>query len=406
METPELFKSLEVDGRPAIPSFVEALPMLDLDGLADMPKVVSEQFKYLADNYAQFGIESTADMKALTFLVPLTAFIPLPTPYNACIVSKSPDTEELVGFTCVTIQHYEPKLTLGDKEAQLKLSYALVTVADEGLYGVTEKLEEMKVLYQVYDDALAALNSVIHAYKSTPMRHSHILQPQSALGSPDAVPILFSSFPDDTVIEQQSLMLHGHFIGEFWQSRDMTAEELENFQKTHMASRNSRSVPHWLVTKLNEAIDARCNGKDDSAIVFADLYAELSMRFLLYGVLTAKGESHAKAKARAQNHKKIDELIKDLAKELSISPTKFKQDVGYATWNQVCRKVRNKLNHEVQRPKITPKQSFKAVDTSASMIRKIAEAVNTQYPGANGDTQWLINASWMTDSIKEADKKS
>lgn len=405
METPDIFKNLEVDGEIAIPSFVDALPLLELDKIADMSGVVSQQYQNIVGSYKGLGVSGAANMKGLTFLIPLTAYIPLPTPYHASIASRDNDAKELIGFTCVTIQHYAPVLSLGEKEVQLKMSYAIVTVAGDALFDISDKLEKMKILPRIYDDALNALNAVIHAYKSTPMRHSHIMQSQSALGSPGSVPILFTKFPDASVIEQETIMLHEHFLGELLQARDMSEQELTNFQATHVASKNGNSVPHWLVAKLNEAIDARCNGKDDSAVVFADLYTELSMRFLLYGVIAAKGETHKVAKARAQNHRNVDELVKDLAKELGKSPTTFKQDIGYAAWNQSCRKVRNKLNHEVERSKITPQQSFKAVDLCATIVRKAAEAVNGKYPGAAGDTQWLINAAWMTDSMKAANKK-
>lgn len=157
-------------------------------------------------------------------------------------------------------------------------------------------------------------------------------------------------------------------------------------------------------SKLNEAIDARCNGKDDSAIVFADHYVELSMRYLLYNVLRAKGMAHVNARARAKNHNKIDGLVKDLAIELGQSPTNFKNTIQYSKWTQSCRKKRNALNHEIERTKVTPNESFKAVDSSAITVQKICEIVNSQYSDAMQDTQWMISATWMTESMKQAKK--
>lgn len=406
MSPEEYFKELINESGPSIPSIVEVLPFLEIEKSAAVDNVLKDQYSNVSRTAKELGVKKTGVERGLTFLIPLTAFMPLPSPYSASIITKTAgdELEELLGFSCVTIDHYSPKLAFGDNEYELKLSYALVTIADVDLNRIDEKLEEFPKLHDWYHVALDALNSVIHSYKSTPWRHSHVLQPVSALSQSGAVYVAFSEFPNAKIIEQNTIGLHDHLMGELFQARSMSPEELENFQKIHVSSRNWTSMPHWLISKLNQAVDARCNGDDAAAVVFADLYTELSMRFLLYGICEAKGDEPKVAKRKAQKEHKVDLLISAIAKELGEQPSKFKKDVKYSVWNQSCRKKRNILNHEVERPQISPQQSFKAVDSSALLIKNISEKVNEKYPGAQNDTQWLIMATWMTESIKGAEK--
>ena len=403
-ELPKDFEALDHNGEPAIPSIVDILPLLAIEETVQLEDFVKAQYKGVSETIKQLKIEKVTAKKALSFLVPLTAYIPLPTPYYASLVSRDEETNEAIGFSCVTLNNYNPRMKLGDKEVLLQLSYALITVASEEFNNTDNKLEEFPDLHKVYDHALLALNGVINSYKATPWRHSHILQAQSALGTPGAVHIIFSEFPTAKIIEKGTISLHDHLIGELYQSRMVNENELNNFRIIHTTDSNGNSFPLWLVSKLNEAIDARCNGKDDSAIIFADHYVELSMRYLLYNVLRTKGLTHTNARARARNHNRIDDLVKDLAVELGQSPTNFKSKIEYSKWTQSCRKKRNALNHEIERSKVTPNESFKAVDTSAINIKKICEVVNSQYPGAMQDTQWMMTATWMTESMKQAKK--
>ncbi len=403
-QLPKDFEELEHDGEPAIPSIVDILPLLAIEETVKLEDLITAQYKGVSDTIKKLKINKFTAKKGLSFLVPLTAYIPLPTPYYASLVSKDADTEEAIGFTCVTLNNYNPKMKLGDKEVLLQLSYALVTIVSEEFNDTGKKLQEFPSLHKIYDHALLALNSVINSYKATPWRHSHILQTQSALATPGSVHIVYSEFPTAKILEKNTIGLHDHLIGELFQARMVSETELDNFITIHTTDSNGSSFPLWLVSKLNEAIDARCNGKDDSAIIFADHYAELSMRFLLYNILRSKGMAHVSARAKARNHNKIDDLVKALAAELGQSPSNFKKVIQYSAWQQSCRKKRNALNHEIERLKVTPNESFKAVDSSATMISKICEIINKQFPGAPQDTQWMINATWMTESMKQAKK--
>lgn len=401
---PKDFEALDHDGRAAIPSIVDILPLLAIEETVQIDDLIQHQYNGVSTTLKDLGISKITAQKGVSFLIPLTAYIPLPTPYYASLVAKNADTGEAIGFTCVTLNTYNPEMKLGDKEVLLQLSYAVVTIVSEEFNDITSTLEEFPELRKVYDRALAALNSVIRSYKVTPGRHSHILQTLSVLGSAGSVHIIFSEFPSAKIIEKNTISLHAHLWGELWQSRMVSQTELDTFRTIHTTDSNGNSFPLWLVGTLHEAIDARCNGKDDTAIIFADHYVELSMRFLLYNLLRTKGISHINARARAKNHKKLDDLVKDLAKELGQSPTDFKNTIGYSSWNQACRKKRNSLNHEIERSVVTPNESFRAVDRSATLINKICEVVNAHYPDAIQDTQWLMSATWMTQSIKHADK--
>lgn len=403
MKLPGDFEELTHGGKPAIPSIVDVLPLLEIEKTIDLEGLIKIQYKNITETFPDLKIKEITAKKGFSFLIPLTAYLPLPTPYQASLVLKREEqTNTATGFTCVTIDSYNPILTLDSNDILLQLSFAVVTLASNEFNDLDHELQNVPGLHKIYDRALSALNSVINAYKITPGRHSHLLQAQSALSAPGFIHIAQSNFPDAEVVKKETIGLHDHLIGELWQSRMVSNYELKNFGSIHAVDGNGGSFPLWLVTKLNEAIDARCHGKDDSAIIFADHYVELSMRFLLYQILLSKGSTHIDARARARNHTKLDNLVKDLSTELGQSPTNFKNNIAYSAWIASCRKKRNILNHEIERSKITPNESFKAVDSSATIIKKICEIINSQYPSAIVDTQWLMSAAWMTESLKQA----
>lgn len=395
-------EALRHNGEPAIPSIVDTLPLLAIEETIKIEDAIETQYKGTIRAINGIQVPKCTINKGISFLIPLTVYIPLPTPYHASLIAKDEITGEAIGFTCVTIDNYNPRLKLKKQDVLLQLSYAIVTVSNETFNGTRGSLAEFSNLHKVYDQALVAFNSVINAYKATPGRHSHALQAQSALSTPGSVYTLLSEFPSGKVIEKTTVGFHDHSIGDIWHSRMMNEVELDDFRAIHTTDANGNSFPLWLVGKLNEAIDARCNGKGDSAIIFADHYVELSMRFLLYKLLITKGSRHIDARAKARHHNRLDELVKDLAVALGQSPSNFKNSIQYSTWNQSCRKKRNALNHEIERSRITPHESFKAVDSSAIVVKKICEIINAQYPGALADTQWLLSATWMTESMKQA----
>lgn len=403
-QLPKEFDALYHNGEPVIPSITDALSLLGIEKNLNIKELVKSQYAGITKTAKDLKVEINTK-KSLSFLIPLTAYIPLPTPYHATLITRDTDSNEGIDFTCVTLDNYNPRIKLDDNEVLLQLSYALVTVSSEQFNNASNKLEEFPRLRKVYDVALVALNSVINSYKATPWRHSHILQAQSALGAPGSVYIALTEFPSAKILEKDMCNLHDHLIGELLQSRMMNENELSNFRTIHVADSNGNSFPLWLVSKLNEAIDARCNGKDDSAVLLADSYVELTIRYLLYNVLVAKGLDHMGARARARNHRKFDDLLKDLAIELCKSPSDFKSTIKYGPWDQSCRKKRNALNHEIERVKITSNESFKAVHNSAILVSKICEIINAQYPGAITDTQWLMSATWMTESMLQAKRQ-
>lgn len=396
--------ALEHNGEIAIPSIVDMLPLLEIEKTINVEDFVKTQYEAISNSMREFKISGIVATKGVSFIIPLTAYIPLPTPYYASLISRDINTNETSGFTCVTINDYNPRIKLGEKDILLQLSYAIVTVADKDFNVINGELKKYDKIHKIYCKALAALNSVINAYKTTPYRHSHILQTQAALSAPGCVFTVLTNFPQATIIEEDTINLHNHFIGELYQARIMSKSELESFRKIHVTDSNGQSFPLWLVSKLNEAIDARCNGKDDSAIVLADHYVELSIRFLLYKVLLAKGLALAAARKKIGKYERIENLIEDLAIELCQPISEFKSNIQYSIWYQSCRKKRNVLNHDIKRCNFTPAESFKAVDSSATIIKKICEIINSQYQNAIVDTQWLINAVWMTELMKTSQK--
>jgi hypothetical protein len=391
---------LMVGDQVALPSIHEALPLLNIYKTYDIKKQIEDQFKAIRDSakeleFGDFTVKNTA-----SFVIPLDSFIALPDPYKATIISQTTDNpKKSFYFTCVTIASYTPRLVLGKTKVLTKISYLVCTIGSEDFD--FDSISDMEDILDIYEQAVKAGNAVINAYKITPGRHSHLLQPVSPMSTPSSVDIYLSDFEKGKVVENERIFLNEHLWGDIWQSRNFNETEQENFVSIHYGLGSEPSFPMHLLIRAHEAIDARCMGDDNLAVLLADYFVELCTRYILYKIHLTKGKSEVEAMAAGRRHTKFVLIVDELARELGFAPTRFKEIIGFSIWNQSCRKKRNSITHEVKIITTKPTESFKAVDSSTQLVKSLCGIVNKKYPGAIADTQWLMASTWMTEMMKE-----
>jgi hypothetical protein len=376
-------------------SINEAIGLLHLEDELNLDEILKAQKDGTQESIQKRGIIS--DFKySISFVIPLPTYIPLPNPYHAAIIPNS-NPLKMSSMSVVSITNTLLNLSLGEKVVPIRISVVLASISIKESVGI---LENPTKLHSVYLEALHATNDVLNAYKITPNRHNHFLQPLTDLNTPG---LCFAAIYDrekEKIIQKGQTLVHEHMLSEILEARDLSEPEVASFIKIHTSMGHQESIPLWLTIQINEAIDVRCMGHHSESIILADHYTELVIRFLIYGILIAKGTEEKLARQKAQSRIKVQLLIEILSDELGYATSDFKNKIKFSPWCNDCRKVRNALSHEVKIMKITPDQSFKALDASTIMVKKMCEIVNDKYPSAINDTQWLMSSSWLTDSMK------
>lgn len=397
-----LVKQHAVGDEVAIPSIKDGLPFLNLHTDIEFDKIITEQMSEIKQAAARHGL-SIAPRRAVTVLIPLTSYLPLPKPYTAALLSKTNIAKKQVEeFTCVRIEDYLPRMTVTD-DVLLKLSYAIVTIGSLENGTISTNLDKQANLLDIHGQAIQAINKVIDAYKATPRRHNHLLQPITQLGSPGHIYALVFNTKHGNIKSAKEIDVHGHLFGEMLAARTMAEDELSVFREIHVRNAVGEGFPLRLVKKLNEAIDARCMGRNETAIMAADLYAEQAMSYWLYRILLEKGETEVDAKKKSRGFKEITNLKNILAKELGHDQAAFDKLLKYNRWYQLCREKRNSLAHDFQFEGDSGKMSYQAVQESARLIKIIAETAADTYPNLYKDGQIFWAATWMLEMTKHSD---
>jgi len=398
----ELIKQHAVGEEVSIPSIIDALPLLEIYRNIDLDAIIAGQFEGMMSALNDNKLKALGPKRTVSFFIPLTSFIPLPETYNAAIMDRVNRSKKRVDrFTCVTVKHYYPKLG-HSCEVLLKLSYVIVTIGDTSYGAINTKPERNKNINEIYHDAIKAVNKVIDSYKATPMRHNHLLQPITPLGTPGHVYTLIGNTEHGHILNRGVVILHEHLVGELFASRKMDDDEINIFQQIHIRNSLDDALPLRMIKKLNEAIDARCMGRNESAVILADNYTEQAMRYWLYRILIEKGATELEARKRSRGFEKVTMLKNELAKELNYSQSEFDKKIRYARWYQLCRNKRNGLAHDFLYEGDSHQLSYDAVQESASIIKSIAEIAVEKYTNLYQDGRIFWASTWMLDRIKHS----
>lgn len=383
-------------------SLKEAIGLMPILEQIDLTKILNDQVSGTLRTARQMGLKNFKPTKALIFVIPLDAYMAFPETYHSVIVNSDDEGTSCNSFDAVSIVSFTINVHSGDVDIPIKLSAAISAVASESIEG--DKLQDIEKLHLYYEAASNNTNAVIDAYKLVPGKHNHTLQGVTLLSSPGHINSVLYDIESKNIIDKQLIMFHEHPIVDAWNAKPMDEKQMKNFANIHTTLRTSHSMPVWLASKVNDAVDARCLGKDEEGVVLADSYTERTMRFLLFQLLVSNGTKKPDARTRVQNHKKVDDLVDDLGSALGMASGEFKNKVKYSAWKTSCRNRRNNLNHELMPTSISPTQSFHALDKSLQMIKKMCEEINRKYPNAVRDTQWLIYVCDFTDSVKKGEK--
>lgn len=391
--TPRLLK----DNTIILPGFVEALGQLDLPKAIGVEKLI----RYQSEMYQKFLDDSkltAPPREAIGFIVPLTSYVPLPENYNASMGYKGPD-KRLDSINFVSIASIPLTLGSGSSKVKWRLSVAFVGLADhESTYKNITKLLRLKKLGlpNLYERALNAINSVVLAYKLTPMRHNHDLHAVNLLDRPSSIyTVAYNVFTGDTgdIKEITRISMHDNLRLSTTHARDMKQNELESFRQLHVDINTKLPLEAMVVSKIYQAIDARCTGNTAYSIILADTFVEHAMSFMLYMMLIPKIGDTAASK-KLDTIKTADALKNEVAAQIHMDSKIFEKETGYRDWLRECHKLRNPLMHLFIEQNPSQAQSQIAIDTSITFIDNLASKIMALYSDGEQSLKFFQLVGW------------
>jgi hypothetical protein len=332
--------------------------------------------------------------------------MPLSEAYNSDMAT-SKDMKNLDEMSFVTTCSLPITLSSGSQsKIKWRLSVAFVGIANHtNTYKKISKLAKKDELDELYSKAINAVNKTILAYKMTPGRHNHDLKTITKLDRPSVVDVVRYDVLSGDLLESQSVALHDNLRLSATHARDLDGSELTAFRNIHVAISSDLQTEGWIVSKLYQAIDARCNGDCSYSIILADTFAEHAMIYMLFMMLIPKIGQEAAAK-KIDDIKKIDVLKNEIAEQLQLSSKLFTKESGYKSWDRDCHKVRNPLTHMFIEQIPTQEQAQAALDSSVSYIAKLADMIMDKYEDCEKSLTFFQLTHWYKDIRNQVEAES
>lgn len=376
----------------ALPSLAELLGYLKLSEVIDLDRLIKHQQVM----YKKFNDESKIEnspRQFIGFIIPLDSYIPLSDNYGANVVY--PDAGQGISrVSLISIANTPIKVSAGEQDIKWRLTVMFVALGDLKVTGKTiEELGKSGKLFRIYDHAIEAANDAINAYKMTPARHNHDLHPVSVLNRPSSVEVIRFDMDKSDLLEHEHVSMHKNMFLSAQHARKMLDKELENFRNLHLAISGQFRLESVIISKIYQAIDARCVGNEAYAIVLADTYAEHALSYLLFQMLIPDMGAQ-KAGEAVEKIQKIDKLVQQLARKLTLTPSELKRQIDYQDWQEKCRYIRNPLTHVFLEQRPSQEQAQEAIDSTINMVYKLVEIVEGKYEQSKPVLQFFKSVNW------------
>lgn len=391
------------DGDIVMPSLSELMGFMKLSEVISLDKLI-ELNKNMYKRFIKEGKLGKAPSEFIGFIIPFDSYVPLPDNYGANMVY--PDEKDgALRVALATISSVVLKVQAGKNDMKLRISVVLVSLGD--FKSTTKKVRELGEsgsLNNMYEAAVEVANNAITAYKLTPFRHNHDLKPVSVLNRPSTVEVVRFNIDSGKVSEKEAVTLHRNLYLSVLHARSMTDKELENYRKLHYMLGSQMRTESIMLSKIYEAIDARCIGQDSYAIVLADTYAEHVMRYVLFQILLIT-MSNEEAGRQLDRLRTMDVLLRDLARNLSMTKKELIKQIKYKQWFKKCRELRNSLTHRFNEHYVTQEDSQIAINETIEMIDKLTRIVETKYDQSVEVMKLFQSLGWYIKSKQQQEQQ-
>ena len=390
-----------------MPSLNEALASQDMEKDSQLKDAISKMISFFSDDLEQI-LEHQKNIKcylpdnAVSFIIPLDFYIPLASPYNAVAIRAADD--EITYATCVSIIS---KIVPVDESA-VKVSYLIATICSNNA-SLASKNETSKELLKIYEEAISACNNIIASFQAIPARHNHYFHPITCQSAPSHINYFSFNRKTKKILKKMTLNIHGNVYSEILQCHKLDEQELGFFRNLHLNKSFSDDKIFYLVNKINEAVNTRCFGNNNEAIILADNFVELSLGYLYCEIRIAKKEDRTTVYEEYSKMKTMSEIWDALANLLNYgSKTKLKNDIGFNDWTRDCRNRRDDLTHRFLTGSFTGKESLDAIYSSGELIRKLCTIIDNKIRSADypisDKMQLLASSTLFIKGMREHDE--
>lgn len=303
----------------------------------------------------------------VSFLVPLDFYIPINEPHyvgdlemeNGVVVSLC----DTLIFSCMFPVGYE---------ADVKVSLLLISFCLSNEVCASSISELGKNVESLYDKAITEVNKIISAYQAIPTRHNHYMHKVTKQMLPGHIFTILSSRQSGIkILDSGYCEFHKNVQSEIFQARPLNKTELAQFEIAHVNESFTNDVVFSLVSKFNNAVNLRCMGNHDDAIVLLDNFCELAVGYIYCEMMVYDGNCREDVICQYAKIDKMSCLWSQIGTLLGISVARLKRDIGFAKWYKFCREVRNDLAHRFMYRVITDRDSGNATYYTGYLVRTL-----------------------------------
>lgn len=364
----------ENSGLKVMPSLMEALERQDIasssEYLSAKEKFLNWFSSYVEDSVLKSGTANYLPSLVTTFIIPLDFRLPLPEEY---ISGALWGLDRVSGLSFVTA--FSKILPIGD--AGIKVTYLLVSLCDNETARLMNANNRVSI-EKAFEKAINVANSVIAGLQTLPGFHDHNMHDLTALSSNTI--LKWFTFNRDTKNfseVQVSEDLDKTFVN-IITSMPVKSEKLERFKINHVWKTFTNDKVFKLISLFNSAVNSRCFGRDDQAIIDADTFVEYSLGYIYCEIRISNGDDEKEVIEHFKSITKpgIRAIWGELAPLLGFNNgDELKNKVGFEKYNIYCRLKRNHLHHHFMTDNYGEMDSMFAVFFSGEMIRRTCEIV-------------------------------
>jgi len=353
---------------------------------------VETQSQYYQQQVQQQGRQD-APAEFVAFTVPLDSYLPLPEGHTVHTTDK-----QNAYMTMVHNAALETKI--GRKKLTAVLTALVVALGNKDTATPLAELDETTIM-DMYKQAIQVANNTITAYKLTPGRHNHSLQPVTVTNRPSYVDMFRFNTLSGEIIEAGNVHMHQNLVASVERASPLEPQEhgafLQYFQA--LGPENDEPVTNILAT-IYRAIDEVCVGNYASGLVLADTYAEHSMRYSLLELYTSGGLDQEAAMGKVDSLRTLEKLVGGLAAELHVPRPSLKRIISFDSWQAACRQKRNHITHRFTKLPVEPQEARSALHETIRMITTLTRFIMTSNMSTAPQLRLFGAPSWYAGSIE------
>ena len=390
-----------------MPSFIEAVSAIRQDDEL-IKSEVNQSIGYFCE-YAEGIIKDNKYIDYLpkttvTQIIPLDFYLPLP---DKCTYRTAYNSNNELS-RIVTITVFSKAMPV--RNSSVKASFAVVSICDNSTSSFSKK-NNVASFRSISEISIKYVNNIISSIQSLPERHNHYLHPITAQSISDYANFVIFDRSKKKILRRLKIELFQKIKSEIFQARPLQKEEMIQFAELHDKAIFSDDKIFKLIGEFNEAINSRCFGFNNRAILLADSFVEYTLGYLYCELRIASGDNPVIVHIEYSGMKDRSEFWQSFKEVLDYSSVKkLKKDIGFFDWQKYCRSNRDDLTHRFLTKDFNGVESQNALYYAGELVRKLCMIIigkNAKtHPELSKKLKLLADTTMMTKIMKEdADKK-